>query len=114
MLPGHVLGRTPATFRVLRERDVLFGTSRSTGRFRCVLATRTASESLGPEAVFTLVSLHCRGIWGDLCIEDVNENWRALENGDRILSRYNTDFGNFYVITEWDRSVTTVLLVNES
>jgi len=78
-----------------------------------VIATPAASESLGTGRVIKLVSLHCSGVWGDLCIEDVNANWRAIENGNRILSHYKLDCGDFYVITEWDRSITTVLLVNE-
>ena len=56
---------------------------------------------------------HC-GDWGDLDAEDKQTNEDALEAGSRILSCYVTPFGErLYVITEWDRSRTTVLLASE-
>jgi hypothetical protein len=57
---------------------------------------------------------HVSGEWGDLCEEDRNENQFSLERGFRLLSSYHTNAGeNIYVITESDRSVTTVLLPEE-
>jgi hypothetical protein len=54
------------------------------------------------------------GDWGDLCQEDIDENNRALEVGSRILSAYTSSSKvKFWIITEWDRSVTTVLLPSE-
>ena len=41
------------------------------------------------------------------------ENDRALESGDRILSAYETSHGKIWIITEWDRSVTTILFPSE-
>ena len=56
---------------------------------------------------------HC-GDWGDeLCAEDKQANEDALEDGTRLLSRYSTPGGSLYIITEWDRSVTTMLLPEE-
>jgi hypothetical protein len=57
---------------------------------------------------------HVSGDWGDLCAEDVAENRRSLERGFRILSSYRlpTDV-RLWVITEADRSVTTLLLPEE-
>jgi len=55
---------------------------------------------------------HSSGDWGDLDAEDLATNDRALASGeDRIFSAYEKVF-NFkvWVITEWDRSVTTILL----
>ena len=51
--------------------------------------------------------------WGDLCQEDLDQNVRALVNGERILALYATSRGRIYIITEWDRSVTTILFTDE-
>ena len=51
--------------------------------------------------------------WGDLCDEDKESNKEALLNGNRILAAYDTSLGKIYIITEWDRSVTTVLFSSE-
>ena len=55
------------------------------------------------------------GDWGDLCDEDRNENRLSLEQGFRLLSSYSTCAGDtkVWVITEADRSVTTILLPEE-
>ncbi len=57
---------------------------------------------------------HSMGDWGELCQEDIDENNRALEQGSRLLSAYTSASKvKFWIITEWDRSVTTVLLPSE-
>ncbi len=59
---------------------------------------------------------HRTGDSGDICQEDKDMNFHAMMLGNRILSSYNTDDvpdGKLWVITEADRSVTTVLLPNE-
>ena len=58
---------------------------------------------------------HVRGDWGDLCQEDRQENQFSLERGFRLLSSYRTNAQDLkvYVITEADRSVTTILLPEE-
>ena len=57
---------------------------------------------------------HC-GDWGDeLCAEDKAANEQALKDGSRLLSCYRTPAGDrLYIITEWDRSVTTIMLPEE-
>jgi len=56
---------------------------------------------------------HC-GDWGDLCDEDKQANESALTDGTRILSCYKVGCGRrIYIITEWDRSLTTALLPEE-
>jgi hypothetical protein len=56
---------------------------------------------------------HC-GDWGDeLCAEDKQANEHSLKDGTRLLSRYSTPSGSIYIITEHDRSVTTILLPEE-
>lgn len=54
---------------------------------------------------------HQSGDWGELCEEDKQVNEKALKDGDRILSVYISSGGKrFWVITEADRSSTTVLM----
>ena len=57
---------------------------------------------------------HC-GEWGDeLCAEDKAANEQALKDGSRLLSCYRTPAGDrLYIITEWDRSMTTIMLPSE-
>ena len=58
---------------------------------------------------------HCNGDWGDLCKEDKQMNENALKYGeDRIFRKYNFDGEtSIYIITEWDRSYTTILFPEE-
>jgi hypothetical protein len=57
---------------------------------------------------------HQCGDWGDLDAEDKAENIFSLQNGLRILSAYQApDGAKFWIITEADRSATTVLLPSE-
>lgn len=58
---------------------------------------------------------HISGDWGNLCEEDKQANDDAVKNGDRILSAYEVgeDKTNIWIITEWDRSYTTILLPEE-
>ena len=57
---------------------------------------------------------HLNGDWGDLCDDDRRSNDAALENGDRLFSSYRiTPDLKLWIITEWDRSVTTLLLPDE-
>ena len=51
------------------------------------------------------------GDWGELCDEDRVANDQALIQEARVMSVYTSSAGvTFWIITEWDRSVTTVLL----
>lgn len=58
-----------------------------------------------------LISRHVAGDWGDLDEEDKRQNDLALGRGFRIISAYETGSRiKIWIITEADRSVTTVLL----
>lgn len=60
------------------------------------------------------LSRHLRGDWGDLCQEDKTENELSLKHGLRLLSSYPvTNSEKLSIITEADRSVTTLLLPEE-
>jgi hypothetical protein len=57
---------------------------------------------------------HISQDWGELSEEDVRENELALREGFRLLSAYRTNAGDrIWVITEADRSATTILLPSE-
>ena len=57
---------------------------------------------------------HVTGDWGDLDEHDRNENELGLKQGLRLLSAYRTRKEvRIWIITEWDRSVTTILLPEE-
>jgi len=57
---------------------------------------------------------HQEGDWGDLGREDKEDNDQAVWMGGRILSAYRASTGEkFWIITEADRSATTVLLPSE-
>jgi hypothetical protein len=78
----------------------------------------TALEATG-EAPIVYLARHSSGDWGDLSGDDKAANDAALipnEDGEceRILSAYHLKDGTkIWVITEWDRSVTTILLPSE-
>jgi len=57
---------------------------------------------------------HLRGDWGDLDKEDKTENELSLKHGFHLMSSYQvTEAEKLWVITEADRSVTTLLLPEE-
>lgn len=56
---------------------------------------------------------HLQGDWGDLCKNDRQENEFSLKNGFRLFSAYETPDGKLWIITEADRSATTMLLPEE-
>ena len=73
----------------------------------------TALEDAGQNPV-EFLHRHVTGDWGNLDEHDRNENELALREGFRLLSAYQTNKGvRIWVITEWDRSVTTILLPEE-
>lgn len=61
----------------------------------------------------SLLARHLSGDWGTVCDEDKQTNEYALKNGERILSRYEHDEISIYIITEWDRSYTTIMRVED-
>jgi hypothetical protein len=75
-----------------------------------ILATPNAIETLGPAVIAACLDRHAAGDWGDLTPFDWHQNELALEEGTRLFSAYETPRGKAWVITEWDRSSTCVLL----
>jgi len=76
-----------------------------------IVATRNALDSLPLSDIHTALDRHQRGDWGDVCKADKAANDAAVYQETRLLSVYKTAGGTtFWVITEADRSSTTVLL----
>jgi hypothetical protein len=64
-------------------------------------------------SAFTLLALHQSGQWGDVPPDDARANDRALTVGARVLSAYGVGGKRLWIITEADRSSTTLLLPEE-
>lgn len=75
-------------------------------------ALRALTEAQQVAAPF--LQKHVHGDWGDVCEEDKAANNQALTDGDRLLSSYRLQNNvKIWIITEADRSVTTLLLPEE-
>lgn len=76
--------------------------------------TPGALQALSHQDVLVALTRHASADWGDVCEEDRQSNEQALQQGARLLSACHSTCGvKFWIITEWDRSVTTVLLPEE-
>src|ERR1019366_5085438 len=76
-----------------------------------VVITPAADKAITQYNVIAALFRHTSGDWGDVDEFDWKENDRAVEEGGRVLSSYHTEDGTvFWLITEADRSCTTVLL----
>ena len=60
-----------------------------------------------------LVERHVSGDDGDLCKADQQLNDLAIKTNGRVFSSYTVNKTKFFVITEWDRSYTTVMLAED-
>jgi hypothetical protein len=88
-------------------------TSFPIARFRLgrIVATPHALAKLTQPDILLAIQRHQAGDWGDISPEDARENELSLQEGFRLLSVYHSSAGvKFWLITEADRSVTTVLL----
>lgn len=56
---------------------------------------------------------YMHGDWGDTCESDKKLNDEALDCDDRIVAKYVTTKGDIFIITEWDRSNTTIMFADE-
>lgn len=60
-----------------------------------------------------LLSRHAAGDSGDIPAEDATENRLSIEQGFRVMSSYDVGWQRIWIITEADRSSTTLLLPSE-
>jgi hypothetical protein len=76
-----------------------------------VVITSNAKETLHPEDVQICLQRHAKGDWGEIDEHDRCENILSLAQGFRLISVYRDRAGvKFWIITEADRSATTILL----
>lgn len=91
----------------MQESETIF----SLGR---LVATPAVLDAVPRKELFAAVERHKRGDWGDVSEADRKANDQALKNGERLLSVYKSAGGTkFWIVTEEDRSYTTVLLPSE-
>jgi hypothetical protein len=102
VLPNIVLPRRPDA------RQVKFPLGQLLITPEAMTLLETANVS-----IFTLLGRHMAGDWGDVCAEDAKLNDDALRYGNRLLSVYHVDKQKLYVISEADRSATTILLAEQ-
>ena len=77
------------------------------------LNDRVAEDKEFVKFVIDSLKRHVRGDWGDLCQEDRQENELSLNEGFRLLSAYKRGEERIWIITEADRSATTILFPKE-
>lgn len=76
-----------------------------------IVATPNALRRVTQAEIEDGLTRHAAGDWGEMCENDRQQNEHALNEGSRLLSVYHAAHGvKFWIITEADRSVTTVLL----
>lgn len=93
----------------MSKRDPLFPLGQ-------IVATPNALDTLARYGVqpAELIDRHVGGDWGELPTEDAKANDAALKNGERLLSSYPLGQGvKVWIITEWDRSATTLLMPDD-
>lgn len=79
-----------------------------------LVMTPGARDGIPPSEMMKALRRHARGDWGEVGEEDQLANDSALQHGSRLLSAYRTQNDvKFWIITEADRTVTTVLLPEE-
>ncbi len=76
--------------------------------------TPGAQELIPMNEVQTALNRHVSGDWGSVCEDDSAQNEWALKNEARLMSVYESESGeSFWIITEADRSSTTILLPSD-
>lgn len=86
-------------------------------KFKCgqLVATPAFTKKVDPQYGMAALVQHLQGKWGTVDREDYETNNRALQNGGRLVSAYPLpdEAGDFWIITEGDRSITTMLLPSD-
>ena len=76
-----------------------------------IVATTNAISQVANSAILIGLGRHACCDWGEVCPEDWELNDYAYANDQRVHSVYSTGSGlKFWIITEWDRSITTILM----
>ena len=113
-IPSEAVAVTPVVeivgaqgwWALYQQRSVMF----ELGQIVATKAALNAFDNCGDSPV-TYIRRHQTGDWGELGADDKRANEVAIKQGLRILSKYKIKSGeSIYVITEWDRSYTTVMM----
>ena len=75
-----------------------------------IIITPNAMTSVTAEDINDGLRRHASGDWGNVCPDDAEQNNEALQIGERLLSAYGEGSKRFWIITEADYSVTTILM----
>ena len=81
--------------------------------------TRTVNDTIADSEQFAIEIMavlrrYTSCDWSDMCREDRTLNDSAVKSGlDRIVAAYGTSEGKIYIITEWNRSYTTIMFAEE-
>ena len=79
-----------------------------------VVATAAVSETESPEDLQEALRRHQSGDWGEVSEDDKRCNDDSVDGRGRLLSAYTLPSGNkVWCLTEWDRSITTILYPSE-
>lgn len=79
-----------------------------------IVMTKGVCAAISPDETLTALLRHSQGDWGDVCDEDRQSNEEALLQQFRLFSIYHASGETkFWIITEADRSYTTILLPEE-
>jgi len=80
-----------------------------------IVITPGAAQLFGPNHIepARMLRRHVTGDWGNISADDQDTNQAALTNGARLISVYDYKGQSVWVITEGDRSATTILLPDE-
>lgn len=81
-----------------------------------IVATPAALAALAKASQLPteFLNRHAKGDWGTMSVHSKAENDAAVKNSGMILSSYSLSHSvKIWVVTEWDRSVTTILLPEE-
>lgn len=79
-----------------------------------VVVTRAINDEMTKNMVFakfihdSIVQYQSMN-WGQTCKEDWSMNNKAVINDWRVVAKYKNESFEIFIITEWDRSVTTIL-----
>ena len=82
--------------------------------FGDLFVTAAVDKTIDPTDIAQALNRHAQGDWGDVCEDIRKENELSLAEGYRLFSVYYDRNGiKFWIITERDRSATTVLLPDD-
>jgi len=100
----------------IKDISLIIINAKKTARFPIgeLVITRNAADTLDHRCWLNGLRRHMNGDWGEVCEEDRGLNDEALKNQERLLSVYRDRNGEkYWIITEWDRSLTTILLPDD-